>query len=36
MEVLEERGVVPGSEMWPMITGVECEPEAVKAVASGK
>lgn len=36
VEVLEERGVVPGSEMWPMITGVECEPEAVKAVASGK
>lgn len=35
-EVLEEGGAVPGSETWPMITGVECEPEAVKAAASGK
>lgn len=36
IDVLEEKGVVPGSEMWPLITGSECQAEAVKAIASGK
>ena len=35
-EALESAGFVPGSEQWPLITGVGCEEEAVKSVASGK
>lgn len=35
-EVLEEAELVPGSESWPMITGVGCDAEAVKAAASGR
>lgn len=35
-DVLENKGMIPGSEEWPMITGAGCEPEAVKATASGK
>lgn len=35
-EVLEEHGIVPGSEAWPVITGVGCEADAVKKIAEGK
>lgn len=35
-EVLEEHGFVPGSENWPVITGVGCETDAVKKIAEGK
>lgn len=35
-DVLEEEGLVPGTEEWPVITGVGCEAEAVKAAASGR
>lgn len=35
-DVLEEKGVIPGTDQWPMITGVGCEAEAVKAAASGR
>lgn len=35
-DVLEEKGIIPGTEEWPMITGVGCEAEAVKAAASGR
>ena len=35
-ETLETAGIVPGSEQWPLITGVGCKEEAVRSVASGK
>ena len=35
-DVLEEEGIIPGTDKWPMITGVGCEAEAVKAAASGR
>lgn len=35
-EALESAGIVPGSEQWPLITGVGCTEEAVRSVASGK
>lgn len=35
-EALTEKEILPGSEEWPLITGVGCEAEAVKAVAEGK
>lgn len=35
-EVLEEAGLEPGGEQWPLITGAGCEVEAVKAIAEGR
>lgn len=35
-DVLEENGFDADGENWPLITGVGCEAEVVKAVASGK
>lgn len=35
-EVLKEKGILPGTEEWPLITGVGCQAENVKAVAEGK
>ena len=34
-EALEEAGVVPGADAWPMITGNGCKEDAVKRIASG-
>ena len=34
-DVLEEAGILPGSEEWPLITGAGCTAEAVKSMASG-
>lgn len=34
--VLDEYGIHSGTEMWPMITGVGCDAEAVKTIASGR
>lgn len=34
--VLDEAGIAAGGEEWPMLTGVGCEAEAVKSVASGR
>ena len=36
LEALEESGLTPGAEDWPLITGVGCEADAVKSVAEGK
>ena len=35
-EALEEAGIRPGSEEWPLIAGVGCEAEAVKDIAEGR
>ena len=35
-EVLDQAGILPGSDEWPMITGAGCEAEAVKSIASGR
>lgn len=35
-EALEEADILPGSEEWPLITGVGCEAEAVKNIAEGR
>ena len=35
-EVLNQAGILPGSDEWPMITGAGCEAEAVKSIASGR
>lgn len=34
--VLDEYGIHSGTETWPMITGVGCDAEAVKTIASGR
>ena len=34
--VLDEYGIHSGTEAWPMITGVGCDAEAVKTIASGR
>ncbi len=34
--VLDQHGIAAGSEAWPMITGVGCDAEAVKSIASGR
>ena len=34
--VLDEHGIHSGTEAWPMITGVGCDAEAVKTIASGR
>lgn len=34
-EALQESGVVPGTDIWPMITGNGCKEDAVKRIASG-
>lgn len=34
--VLDEYGIQSGTETWPMITGVGCDAEAVKTIASGR
>ena len=34
-EALQEAGVVPGTDIWPMITGNGCKEDAVKRIASG-
>lgn len=34
--ILDQAGIVSGTEDWPMITGVGCEAEAVKSIASGR
>ena len=34
-EALQEAGVVPGTDIWPMITGNGCKEDAVKCIASG-
>lgn len=34
-EALQEAGVVPGTDTWPMITGNGCKEDAVKRIASG-
>ena len=34
--VLDQQGIAVGSEEWPMITGVGCDAEAVKSIASGR
>lgn len=34
--VLDEHGIHSGTEAWPMITGVGCDEEAVKTIASGR
>lgn len=34
--VLEDAGLVPNSEQWPLITGVGCKAEAVKDIAEGR
>lgn len=34
--VLDEAGISSGSAEWPMITGVGCESDAVKSIASGR
>lgn len=36
IKLLEDRGLEPGSEEWPMITGFGSEVQAVKNVAEGK
>lgn len=36
LSALEESGLTPGGDGWPMITGVGCEAAAVKNVAEGK
>ena len=35
-EALEEAGVVPGAENWPLISGVGCDAEGVRRIAEGK
>ena len=34
-EALQEAGVVPGTDTWPVITGNGCKDDAVKRIASG-
>lgn len=34
-EALQEAGVLPGADHWPMITGNGCKEDAVKRIASG-
>ena len=35
-DALEAANIAPGSEQWPLITGVGCGEEAVNSIASGK
>lgn len=35
-EALEEEGVIPGTENWPLISGSGCDAEGVKRIAEGK
>ena len=34
-EVLQETGITPGTDIWPMITGNGCKEDAVKRIAAG-
>ena len=36
MELLEDKGIEPGNENWPFVTGLGAEAYAVKSVAEGK
>lgn len=36
VELLEEENLIPGTEEWPLITGVNADAEAVKSIAEGK
>ena len=35
-EALEEAGITPGTESWPLISGVGCNAEGVRRIAEGK
>ena len=35
-EALEEAGIVPGTDSWPLISGVGCNAEGVRRIAEGK
>ena len=36
VELLKEENLIPGTEEWPLITGVNADAEAVKSIAEGK